>query len=527
MSDHARPIVLVILDGWGYSESLESNAIAAANKPNWDRLWSTYPHTLIRGSGAEVGLPANQMGNSEVGHLNLGAGRVVYQEFTRVSRSIKTGSFFNNQTLVDAVDKAKESGKAVHILGLLSPGGVHSHEDHIHAMAELAVKRGVDKVFLHAFLDGRDTAPKSAAESIKKMDAKFDEIGGGRFASMIGRYFAMDRDHRWPRIQSAYDLITLGKGDFVAETAEAGLEMAYAREETDEFVKATAIVPAGTQPVRVEDGDVVIFMNYRSDRARQITRPFIEPDFDAFPRTATPKLGLFVSLTEYKSEYDIPVAYPPDRLKNVFGDYISRLGMHQLRIAETEKYAHVTFFFNGGREEPFEFEDRILVSSPNVSTYNEQPEMSAPEVTDKLVAAIEGGKYDVIICNYANPDMVGHSGDFEATVKAIEYLDTCVDRVVNAVQKAGGEILITADHGNAEMMRNEETNQAHTAHTTNPVPLLYVGRDLRLNHTGGALSDVIPTMLDLMGLVQPMEMTGHSLIEHAEGETAQPEAQQT
>ncbi len=526
MSAHARPIVLVILDGWGYSEFPECNAIAAADKPHWDHLWNTYPHTLIRGSGAEVGLPANQMGNSEVGHLNLGSGRVVYQEFTRVSRSIKTGSFFTNHTLVDAVDRARDAGKAVHILGLLSPGGVHSHEEHIHAMAELAVKRGADKVYMHAFLDGRDTAPKSALASIQKMEAKFAEIGSGRFASIIGRYFAMDRDHRWPRIHSAYDLITLGKADYVAETAETGLEMAYARGETDEFVQATAIVPAGTQPIKVEDGDVVIFMNYRSDRARQITRPFIEPDFDAFPRAATPKLGQFVSLTEYKSEYDIPVAYPPERLKNVFGEYISRLGMHQLRIAETEKYAHVTFFFNGGREEQFVFEDRVLVSSPNVSTYNEQPEMSAPEVTDKLVAAIESGKYDAIICNYANPDMVGHSGDFKATVKAIEHLDGCIDRVVTAVQKVGGEILITADHGNAEMMRNEETDQPHTAHTTNPVPLLYVGRDLKLNPNGGALSDVIPTMLELMGLAQPTEMTGHSLIDHADDDTGSPAAQQ-
>ena len=294
----------------------------------------------------------------------------------------------------------------------------------------------------------------------------------------------------------------------------------------DEFVKATAIVPAGTQPVKVEDGDVVIFMNYRSDRARQITRPFIEPDFDAFPRQATPKLGRFVSLTEYKSDYDIPVAYPPDRLKNVFGEYISRLGLRQLRLAETEKYAHVTFFFNGGREEPFEFEDRILVNSPNVSTYNQQPEMSAPEVTDKLVAAIESSNYDVIICNYANPDMVGHSGNFEATVKAIEYLDICIGRVVDAVQKVGGEILITADHGNAEMMRNDETDQPHTAHTTNPVPLLYVGRSLKLNPSGGALSDVIPTMLDLMGLEQPAEMTGHSLIEHADDDALTTKAHQ-
>ncbi len=519
-------MVLVILDGWGYSESTEHNAIAAAKKPNWDRLWSNYPHTLIRGSGAEVGLPADQMGNSEVGHLNLGAGRVVYQEYTRVSRSIKTGSFFTNQTLVDAVDLAKESGKAVHILGLLSPGGVHSHEDHIHAMAELAVKRGAEHVYMHAFLDGRDTAPKSAAESIQKMDAKFVELGGGRFASIIGRYFAMDRDHRWPRIQSAYDLITQGKAEYVAETALAGLEMAYQRGETDEFVQATSIVPAGSQPVKVEDGDVVIFMNYRSDRARQITRPFIEPDFDAFHREVIPKLGQFVSLTEYKSDYDIPVAYPPDRLKNVFGEYLAHLGLRQLRIAETEKYAHVTFFFNGGREEPFEFEDRILVNSPNVSTYNEQPEMSAPEVTDRLVAAIDSGKYDVVICNYANPDMVGHSGNFAATVKAIEYLDTCIGRVVEAVQNASGEILITADHGNAEMMRNDATNQPHTAHTTNPVPLLYVGRDLKLKHNGGALSDIIPTMLELMGLEQPAEMTGHSLIEHADADVLAPEAKQ-
>ena len=525
MSVHARPIVLVILDGWGYSESTEYNAIAAAKKPNWDRMWNSYPHTLIRGSGAEVGLPANQMGNSEVGHLNLGAGRVVYQEYTRVSRSIKTGSFFTNQTLVDAVDLARDNGKAVHILGLLSPGGVHSHEDHIHAMAELAVKRGTEHVYMHAFLDGRDTAPKSAAESIRKMEAKFVELGGGRIASIIGRYFAMDRDHRWPRIQQAYDLITLGKGEYTADTALAGLEMAYHRGETDEFVKATAIVPAGAQPVKVEDGDVVIFMNYRSDRARQITRPFIEPDFDAFHRQATPKLAQFVSLTEYKSDYDIPVAYPPERLKNVFGEYVSKLGLRQLRIAETEKYAHVTFFFNGGREEPFEFEDRVLVNSPNVSTYNEQPEMSAPEVTDRLVAAIESDKYDVIICNYANPDMVGHSGNFAATVKAIEYLDTCIARVVEAVQNAGGEILITADHGNAEMMRNDETSQPHTAHTTNPVPLLYVGRALKLNHHGGSLSDVIPTMLELMGLEQPTEMTGHSLIEHVGDEVVTTKAQ--
>lgn len=511
-----KPMVLIILDGWGYSESHENNAIAAAHKPNWDRLWDQYHHALIRGSGAEVGLPAGQMGNSEVGHLNIGAGRVVYQEFTRVNRSIKTGSFFSNQTLVDAVDLAKSTGKAVHILGLLSPGGVHSHEEQIHAMAKLAVQRDVNKVYLHAFLDGRDTAPQSAAESITLMQDKFAEFGGGRFASIIGRYYAMDRDHRWPRIQSAYDLMTLGTGEFTAETAIQGLEMAYERGETDEFVKATSIVPAGTEPVKVEDGDVLIFMNFRSDRARQITRPFIEPDFNCFERKAIPRLGRFVSLTEYNSEYDIPVAYPPERLKNVFGEYVSSLGMHQLRIAETEKYAHVTFFFNGGREEPFDFEDRILVNSPDVPTYDMQPEMSAPEVTDKLVAAIKSDKYDVIICNYANPDMVGHSGNFTATVKAIEALDSCIGRVVDAVQEAGGEVLLTADHGNAEMMSNEETGQPHTAHTSNEIPLLYVGRPFTLQENGGSLSDIAPTMLDLMGLEQPVEMNGHTLIQHAD-----------
>ena len=513
MSDHTKHMLLLILDGWGYSENPEYNAIAAANKPNWDKLWTKYPHTLVNGSGASVGLPAEQMGNSEVGHLNLGAGRVVYQEFTRVSRSIKTGSFFTNQTMVDAVQSAIDKDKAVHIMGLLSPGGVHSHEEHIHAMAELAVKQGAKKVYLHAFLDGRDTAPQSADQSIKRMEAKFQELGAGRFASIIGRYFAMDRDHRWPRIKKAYDVITQGKADFQSETALGALGAAYNRDETDEFVQATAIVPPGTEPVRMEDGDTLVFMNYRSDRARQITLPFIEPDFDAFDRDYVPKLGIFVSLTEYKSDFDVPVAYPPDRLNNVFGQYISGLGMRQLRIAETEKYAHVTFFFNGGREEPFEFEDRILINSPNIPTYDLQPEMSANELTDQLVEAIESKKYDVIICNFANPDMVGHTGNFDATVKAIEALDKCLGRIYEANKKVNGEILITADHGNAEMMVNKETGQPHTAHTTNLVPLIYVGRDFKLLNQG-ALSDLAPTMLDLMGIKQPTEMNGRSLIDH-------------
>jgi len=507
-------MLLLILDGWGYSEKSEANAVNLANKPVWNNLWKTRPHTLIRGSGADVGLPAEQMGNSEVGHLNLGAGRVVYQEFTRVSRAIKTGSFFTNSTLTDAVDEAKKNDKAVHVLGLLSEGGVHSHEEHLHAIVKLAVERGLNKVYLHAFLDGRDTAPKSATSSIKAMEEVFAELGHGRFASVIGRYYAMDRDHRWPRIQAAYDVMTQGKAEFKASSALEALEQAYARDETDEFVQATAITKNGDTPVQIEDGDVLIFMNFRSDRARQITRPFIENDFDGFEREVSPKLASFVSLTEYKDDFDVPVAFPPERLNNVFGAYLSSLGMRQLRIAETEKYAHVTFFFNGGEEEPFEGEDRILINSPNVATYDLQPEMCAPELTDKLVDAIESSKYDAIICNYANPDMVGHTGKLEPTIKAIEALDQCIERICVALDKTGSEMLMTADHGNAEMMVNPETGQAHTAHTMNPVPLIYYSkRKASFIVDGGTLSDIAPTMLYLMGLQPPYEMNGKQLIE--------------
>ncbi len=508
-----RPTLLVVLDGWGYSEDPAGNAIMKARTPFWDSLWSDAPHTLIRGSGAEVGLPSGQMGNSEVGHLNLGAGRVVYQEFTRVSRAISTGSFFSNQTLTDAVDLAAQQGKAVHILGLLSPGGVHSHEEHIHAMARLAVERGAEQVFVHAFLDGRDTAPKSAEASLRLMDETFAALGRGRIASVVGRFYAMDRDHRWPRIQCAYDLITRGRGEFDADSAEAALEAAYARGESDEFVKATAIVPPGGERVHIADGDVVVFMNYRSDRARQLTRAFIEPVFDGFERAATPKLGRFVSLTEYNAEFDVPVAFPPERLRNSLGEYISGLGLHQLRIAETEKYAHVTFFFNGGVEQPFAGEDRVLVPSPSeVTTYDEKPEMSAGEVTGKLVEAIEGGRYDLIVCNYANPDMVGHTGNMDATVAAVETLDGCLKDVVTAARAAGGQVLITADHGNAEQLTNSDTGQAHTAHTTNLVPLVYAGPQPLTLAAGGALSDVAPTLLRLMGIAIPGEMTGKPLL---------------
>lgn len=509
MTNKAKPAVLVILDGWGMSDNPDHNAILAARKPVWDDLWERCPHTAIKTSGSAVGLPAGQMGNSEVGHLNLGAGRVVYQEITRISRSVRTGSFFTNRTLTDAVDVAVERNSAVHILGLLSPGGVHSLDEHIHAMVRLAVERGAPKVYVHAFLDGRDMPPKSAEGPIKAIEDVFAELGGGRLATVIGRYYAMDRDHRWERIRQSYDLIVEGKGEYTAPDAMTALNMAYERGETDEFVKATRIGDV----VPVQDGDVMINMNYRSDRARQITRPFIEPDFDGFERTVVPQLACYVSLTEYNKDFDIPVAFPPERLTNVFGEYIANLGLHQLRLAETEKYAHVTFFFNGGVEQPNEGEDRILVASPKVATYDLQPEMSATEVTDHLCEAIESGKYDAIICNYANGDMVGHTGNYEAAVEAIEHLDLCLGRVTDALAKTDGQMLITADHGNAEQMMDPEAGQAHTAHTCNLVPLIFVGpKGHRLAETG-ALCDIAPTMLQMMGLTPPHEMTGRSLLD--------------
>lgn len=506
-----KPLVLIIMDGWGYSENPEFNAIMAANTPNWDQLWRDHARILIQASEAAVGLPSAQMGNSEVGHLNLGAGRVVYQEYTRINRAIASGSFFTNKTLTDSVDLAVANGKAVHILGLLSPGGVHSHEDHIHAMIELAVKHGARQVYLHAFLDGRDTLPQSAAASIQAMEEKFRALGAGCFASVIGRYYAMDRDHRWPRVQAAYDLITQGKAEFVASSASEALVAAYARGEGDEFVKATRIA-AGADDVRhIKDGDVLIFMNFRSDRARQITRPFIEPHFDGFARAVVPKLARFVSLTEYQSEFNIPVAFPPERLRNVLGQHLAQMGKSQLRIAETEKYAHVTFFFNGGVETPYAGEDRILIPSPtDVPTYNLKPQMSAVQLTDAIVKAINERRHDVIVCNYANPDMVGHTGDFAATVRAIEVLDQCLGRLWQAARAAGGELLITADHGNAEQMRDAQSGQAHTAHTINPVPLLYVGRRAHVAGSG-SLEDVAPTLLSLMGADIPVEMTGRPL----------------
>ncbi len=501
-----KPLVLIIMDGWGYREEAENNAVLAAKTPNLDALWAERPHSLISGSGLDVGLPAGQMGNSEVGHVNLGAGRVVYQELTRIGKEIGEGTFFTNPALCGAVDKAVSQGKAVHIMGLLSPGGVHSHEDHLLAMMELAVKQGADKVYLHAFLDGRDTPPKSAKASIEAVNAKFAELGKGRLVSLVGRYFAMDRDNRWDRVEAAYNLIAKGEGAFTVDDAVAGLEQAYQRGETDEFVKATHI----GAPVAIEDGDALIFMNFRADRAREITRAFVEDDFTGFARQQRPALGDFVMLTQYAADIPASCAYPPESLSNTLGEWLAKHDKTQLRISETEKYAHVTFFFNGGVEQTFPGEERILIPSPKVATYDLQPEMNSTELTDKLVGAIESGDFDVIICNYPNGDMVGHTGIFEAAVKACEAVDHCIGRVVTALEKVGGECLITADHGNAEQMADPASGQPHTAHTSDPVPLIYFGRKARAVE-GGVLSDIAPTMLTLMGMDVPAEMTGKPL----------------
>ncbi|UYZ84780.1 2,3-bisphosphoglycerate-independent phosphoglycerate mutase [Entomomonas sp. E2T0] len=508
MSNSASPLVLVILDGFGHREEVKYNAILAANTPNYNNLLKNYPHGLISGSGIDVGLPDGQMGNSEVGHMNLGAGRVVYQDLTRVSKAIDDGDFFKNSILCNVLDKAIKQHKAVHIMGLLSPGGVHSHEDHILAMVEMAAKQGANHIYVHAFLDGRDTPPKSAEDSLNKLNEHFAKLGKGRLATMIGRYYAMDRDNRWERVQAAYELVVDHKADFIAKDAISALQAAYERGESDEFVKATRIGDVAP----VHDGDAVIFMNFRADRARELTRAFVEKDFTGFKRERVPSLAGFVMLTQYAATIETDCAFPPSSLNNVLGEYLAKQGKTQLRIAETEKYAHVTFFFSGGREEPYKGEQRILIPSPKVSTYDLQPEMSAYEVTDNIVEAIEQKRYDVIVVNYANGDMVGHTGVFDAAVKAVETLDHCIGRIVNALNKVGGEALITADHGNVEMMQDDSTGQAHTAHTCEHVPFIYVGKRKLHIRQGGVLADVAPTMLTLMGLAIPKEMTGQSLV---------------
>lgn len=502
-----KPFVLCILDGWGHREETTNNAIANANTPVLDNLWKTRPSTLISGSGMDVGLPEGQMGNSEVGHVNLGAGRVVYQDFTRISKAIADGDFFTNEALVDAVQGAVKNDGAVHIMGLVSPGGVHSHEDHIHAMIKLAEQQGAKKIYVHAFLDGRDTPPRSAEKSLAALESHFAQSNTGKVATLIGRYYAMDRDNRWDRVEQAYDLITQGQAKYTATTAVEGLANAYERDENDEFVNATTIGDA----VSVNDGDSIVFMNFRADRAREITNAFVDKSFAGFARKATPQLSAYVMLTQYAADIDAPVAFPPVALNNVMGEWLAKHNKTQLRISETEKYAHVTFFFSGGREDLFEGEQRELIPSPQVATYDLQPEMNSEMLTDKLVEAIKSGEYDFIVVNYPNGDMVGHSGVYEAAVKACEAVDACVGRVVEALEEVGGEGLITADHGNAEQMSDPSTGQAHTAHTSEPVPFIYVGRNAKPVE-GGVLSDVAPTILKLMGMQQPEEMTGKPLM---------------
>ena len=518
------PHVLMILDGFGYREEDKDNAIAAANMPNLDRIYQQYPHGLISASGEDVGLPDGQFGNSEVGHMNLGAGRVLFQDSTRISNELANREFYKNEALVDAVKSANELGGNVHIMGLLSDGGVHSHQDHIEGMCHSALVHGAKNVFIHCFLDGRDTPPKSADKYINRLRDYIDKLNahyeGGRvqIASIIGRYYAMDRDNRWDRVQKAYELITEGKADRLSTRADGAVQAAYKARETDEFISPTTVIGRDEVPYTVEDNDALIFMNFRADRARELAQAFVLPDheFSGFARQKQPKLAAFVMLTKYSDVLaDNPktsIAYYPTSLANTLGEYLQDQGKTQLRIAETEKYAHVTFFFSGGREEEYEGETRILVPSPDVATYDLKPEMSAPEVTDKLVEAIESGQYDVLVVNYANGDMVGHTGVFDAAVKAVEALDVCVGRIESAVKAAGGDMLITADHGNCEQMQDYESGQVHTQHTTEHVPLIYVGEQkLQVRH-GGKLSDVAPTILTLMDIQAPTEMTGESLL---------------
>lgn len=511
------PLVLVILDGWGYSEDTQYNAITSAKTPFWHQLWLKFPHTFAVASGLAVGLPDGQMGNSEVGHLHMGAGQQVLQDLTRINLDIASGAFYDNPVLTRAVDDVVQKDSALHIFGLLSPGGVHSHEQHVQAMIKLAANRGLKKIYLHAFLDGRDTPPQSAKPSLESMEQLFQLLNCGRIASLIGRYYAMDRDKRWERTQRAYEAIfnipspgaflRVGEGARHADSALAGLDQAYARGETDEFVQPTRI----GDPVHISDGDAVVFMNFRSDRARQLTHAFLDPHFDHFPRETKPALSHFITLTEYAADIPSEVAYPPIVLPHNVGKCVADAGYKQLRIAETEKYAHVTFFFNGGEEKLYSGEDRILVPSPKVATYDLQPQMSAVALTDQLINAIQSREYALIVCNFANPDMVGHTGILGATIHAVETIDACLTRIVTALESVGGEALITADHGNAECMFDPTTNQPHTAHTTNLVPVVYVGRPALPTTSEGVLYDIAPTLLELMGIDKPAEMTGRAL----------------
>jgi 2,3-bisphosphoglycerate-independent phosphoglycerate mutase len=506
MAHTKTPLALIILDGWGYREETTNNAIALANTPVIDNLFANKPSTLISGSGLDVGLPDGQMGNSEVGHVNLGAGRVVYQDFTRITKAISDGSFETNPVIVAAIEKAVAADKAVHIMGLLSAGGVHSHEAHLFAAAKLAAEKGAKKIYLHGFTDGRDTPPRSAGPSIEAAQKMFTELGVGQVASIVGRYFGMDRDNRWDRVQQAYDLIISAQAEFNYATASEALQAAYARDENDEFVKASVI--GGYKGV--DDGDAILFMNFRADRARAMSHAMVDTDFRGFERNKVVDTE-FMMLTEYESNLPVPCAYPPTPLVNVMGEWLAKNGKTQLRISESEKFAHVTFFYSGGKEDEYPGEKRILIPSPDVATYDLQPEMNSEKLTDELVAAIKSKEFDVIICNYPNGDMVGHTGNLGAAIKACEAVDHCIGRVVEALTEVGAECLITADHGNAEQMINPNTGISHTAHTSEPVPFIYVGRDAT-TRSGGTLSDVAPTMLHLMGMQQPAEMTGKTIM---------------
>lgn len=507
-----KPLMLIILDGWGYREAREGNAILAARTPNLDHLMEEYPWCFLEASGEAVGLPEGQMGNSEVGHLNIGAGRIVYQDLTRINLSIRKGDFFENPAFLNAILNARANDSSLHLMGLVSYGGVHSYMTHIYALIKLAQEKGLKKVYIHAFLDGRDVPPKAALKDIKELNSFCKENGSAKIATISGRYYAMDRDTRWDRTKLAYDALTIGVAPYKTSDPETAVSEAYNRGETDEFVKPTVITDSAGKPEAViQENDSVIFFNFRPDRARQLTWAFVNKDFEGFPREKHPKVH-YVCMTQYDETLDLPVAFPPEELENVLGEVLSKQGLIQLRIAETEKYAHVTFFLNGGKEKCYEGEDRCLIPSPKIATYDLKPEMSAYEVTDKVLRRIRPGKYDVIILNFANMDMVGHTGIFEAAVKAVEAVDDCVGRIAAALKEAGGVAIITADHGNAEQMENLTTGEPHTAHTSNPVKCIYAGNGEVKALKNGKLCDLAPTLLELLKIQKPEEMTGESLI---------------
>jgi 2,3-bisphosphoglycerate-independent phosphoglycerate mutase len=508
-----QPLLLMILDGWGLNPHPENNAIAQARTPNMTRLCAEYPCVGIGTSGMSVGLPEGQMGNSEVGHLNIGAGRIVYQELTRITKAISDGDFFTNRVLLDCIARTRDTGGRLHLAGLLSDGGVHSHETHLYALLELAKREGLREVFVHCLMDGRDTPPKSGAEYLARLEVRIAEIGCGRIATVIGRYYAMDRDNRWERVEKAYAAMVYGEGAGFATAAQA-ISQSYLAGENDEFVQPSVIVADGEPVGQVKDGDGFIFFNFRSDRAREITRTLTDPEFTGFKRRFLPKLASYVCMTSYDETFGLPVAFATEDLKNILGETLSKAGLTQLRIAETEKYAHVTFFFNGGNEVPFPGEERCLIPSPKeVPTYDKKPEMSAFLVTDELLKRLDEHKYDVIVLNFANADMVGHTGILAAAVKAIEAVDDCVGRLVEKVLSKEGRAIITADHGNAEVMADEHGGP-YTAHTTDRVPLIlvdYARKGVTLRP--GILADIAPTILEILGITQPVEMTGRSLIE--------------